>query len=395
MKIVGRSGMIGGAVTRRTLLKTAAAGTATIAAPMILRSMSREAAAAETVQIMGVETAAVDDWSEIEKNAGVTIEFTTMQDDPGVFKQEIVANEAGEKIDIFFLDGGVQDDPTFKGYFLPVDSAAIPNWATIPASIAHSPQIVSKDGVQYGAPLVFNADSFGYWPSEIGEAEPLSYGLLFESDKTKGKVALENTWLTTLPMAASYVGATGKAQIGDPANMTPAEAKTVVDFLVERKKAGQFRTLWSTYEESVDLLSKKEVIIENCWEPAAKELQRKGLPIKYAYTKEGYNKWMIGAFIAKQVKDRNNMDTVNKTINALLGPVYAAKIAILRGYATGNAALGLDYAKSHGLPQAQIDAISENIEKVDKKFTAKWFWQNAAPDHIDDIEAEWQRFQQA
>src|SRR5215469_8794237 len=117
MNIVGKSGTPGGVFNRRTLLKAATAGAATIAAPMVLRGVSGIAAAAETVQIMGVETAAVDDWSEIEKDAGVTIEFTTVQDDPGVFKQEIVANEAGEKIDIFFLDGGVQDDPTFKGYF--------------------------------------------------------------------------------------------------------------------------------------------------------------------------------------------------------------------------------------------------------------------------------------
>ena len=58
--------------------------------------------------------------------------------------------------------------------------------------------------------------------------------------------------------------------------MTRDEAKVVVDYLIERKKAGQFRTLHSAFEEQVQLLTNKEVVIINCWEPATREAQIHG-----------------------------------------------------------------------------------------------------------------------
>ena len=54
--------------------------------------------------------------------------------------------------------------------------------------------VVGKDGIQYGVPVIGNADSFGYFPAKVG-ANPdgndeLSWSLMFDSDKTRGRVAL-------------------------------------------------------------------------------------------------------------------------------------------------------------------------------------------------------------
>jgi putative spermidine/putrescine transport system substrate-binding protein len=49
--------------------------------------------------------------------------------------------------------------------------------------------------------------------------------------------------------------------------MTPEEVKTVIDFLIERKRAGQFRVIWSSFEQAVDLLTSKEVHVLDGWEP--------------------------------------------------------------------------------------------------------------------------------
>jgi hypothetical protein len=143
------------------------------------------------------------------------------------------------------------------------------------------------------------------------------------------------------------------------------------------------------------MLGSKEVIVSNVWEPAVKQLKKAGKNVKYAYTVEGYNKWLIGAYVASQVKDRGTEDLVYKALGGLLGGAYSARIAVLRGYATGRPELGLEYAKAHDFPAEDIAAIEANIEKVNKKFEAPLFWQNAAPPEVSAIEAEWDRFRQA
>lgn len=379
-------------ISRRTILKAGAAGFAGLAAPAIIRPAH---AAGDTIRIMGVETAALDDWSAFEAETGLKVEYEGIGSDPGIFRQQIVANEIGERVDIVLMDGGIEDDLGEKGFFQEIDAGAIPSWSKASPDIVGSPLAQGPSGKQFGLPVVMNADSFVYAVDEIGEDEPLSYALLFESDKTMGKVALENGWLTTFPMAAIYMNGTGRTQIAEPSNMTPDEARQVSDFLIERKRAGQFRAFWSTWEESIDLVASREVIVENCWEPAVLELQRKGLNVRYATTVEGYNKWMICAYVPAQVSQRGSVDVVNRALEGFLGGAYASQIALLRGYSTANPAAALDYAEANDLSAQDIENIKANIEKVETKFKAAQFWQNAAPEHVQAIEAEFERFRLA
>ena len=140
-------------------------------------------------------------------------------------------------------------------------------------------------------------------------------------------------------------------KFGEIADLTKEEAKTVVDFLIERKKAGQFRTLHSAFEEQVQLLTNKEVDVINCWEPAVREANLKlgAGTTKYAYTVEGYFKWGHGAYIASQAKDRGNLDNIYKVLNYFLGGEYRALQARDRGYAGPNMDLGVEYATKAGL----------------------------------------------
>ncbi|MGE0006980.1 MAG: PotD/PotF family extracellular solute-binding protein [Parvibaculaceae bacterium] len=378
--------------SRRRVLK----GTAGAAAVLAMPGLVRGAAAQENVvRIMGVSTAALDDWSDFEKETGLTVEFTSLSSDPGVFRQEVVANAAGERFDILLMDGGIEDDLGVKGFFMPITGDGVPSWPSVPPEILKSPLALAPDGTQYGLPVVMNADGFGYVVDEIGEDEPLSWSLVFESDKTRGRVGLENTWLTTFPMAAMVVKAKGLMPIKDVSDMTPEEAKAVADYLIERKRAGQFRTLWSTWEESIDLFTRKEVIVANCWEPAVKELQRKGMNIRYASTREGYNKWVICAYVPSQVVDRGGQAVVARALEGFLGGAYAARIAVLRGYATARSEAGMQYAKDHGFSAEDIEAISGKIAQINERFKVPDFWQNATPTHVQAIEAEFDRFRSA
>ena len=382
--------------SRRNFLKGSAALGAAIAAPAILKTSPKQARADEnTIRIIGPNVIALEDWTAFTAETGLTVEWKGIASDPGVFLKEAIADEAGEDFDMFCFDGGVEDRLVPEGLILPIDEGAMKRWEGVPDNVKRSPLLRTKDGTQYGVPIVFNADSFAYFPDLIDREEPLTYDLLFDSEVTMGKVSLEDTWLTTFAMAGMYLKHHGLATIDQPSNMTLEEAKTTADFLIERKNAGQFRSLWGTWEESIDLMANGEVIVQNCWEPAVKALQRQGHNVRYAYTVEGYNKWMLGAYIPSQAAERGNLEKIYRAIDGFLGGAYSAQIAVLRGYVTGNPQLGLEYAQSENWEAEKIQSIEDNLEKIQKKFVAEQFWQNAAPDNMQSIESEWERFVQA
>ena len=87
----------------------------------------------------------------------------------------------------------------------------------------------------YGVPTVLQGDSFAYLPEKTGPLD--SYAALFDP-KWKGYVALEDNYTTAGEKTALYLKASGMANISNPDDMTPGEFKTVIDFLIEQKKAG-------------------------------------------------------------------------------------------------------------------------------------------------------------
>jgi putative spermidine/putrescine transport system substrate-binding protein len=361
-----------GSPSRRYILKATAALSGAMAMPGII---GRAAALGDTVRILGLATAQLDDWSAFEKETGLKVDFTPYGGaDPGADRQEIVANAAGDHYDLFIMSGSLGNEVGPLGFFMPLTGENVPSWSKVPDYVMKSPLVKGPDGTQWGMPVVMNADSFGYIVDAIDAREPLSWSVLFENDKALGRAGLENNMATTFAMAAMYVKAKGKTPINDPANMTPEEAKSVADFLIARKKAGQFRSMWTTWEESVDLFVRGEVIVCNVWEPAVRELKRRGLNIRYAYTKEGYFKWLQAAYVPSQVGKRGSYPLVARALEGFLGGAYAARMAVLRGYATANAKAGLEYAKSNGLPASDVEAIEANIRKVDEKFAAPLLW---------------------
>ena len=245
----------------------------------------------------------------------------------------------------------------------------------------------------YGVPTVLQGDSFAYLPDETGELD--SYAALFDP-KFRGYVSLEDNYTTAGQKTALFLKKTGQAEIKDPANMTPEEVKTVMDFLIEQKKSGQFRVIWSSFEQAVNLLTSKEVYVMDCWEPMVFVARSKGLNAKYAVPKEGYLLWAMAAYIV------NNPDRSEKEIedsyallDFMLGPWYGAKITLLRGYMTNPSAA--EYAKAHTDEFSAEEAarVIEITDGVKRKFELGGTWQNRWPTHVDVYEEEWQRFKAA
>jgi spermidine/putrescine-binding protein len=385
-------------LSRRDLIKNvAAAGGAAAILPAI--GMGPAYAADPVVRGYGVTTAQLKDWSIMTKSIGVQMEFTGTNNSVGVFLRDVVASQLGDKADIFIFESGTEDILGPKGLYLKIDedNPELALWKRTPDEWKRSEVVTGKDGKQYGVPVIGNADSFGYFPDKVGAnpdgMEELSWSLMFDSEKTRGRVGYDQTWTYSIGVAGLYLMSLGKAKIADVADMTGPEAKVVVDYLITRKKAGQFRTLQSAFEEQVQLLTNREVVVLNCWEPAVRDANKalgEG-STRYAYTKEGYFKWGHGAYVASQAKDRGNLPAIYKVLNYFLGGEYRALQARDRGYAGPNMDLGVEYATKQGWSDAEIAALKATEQKVARKFT-KPYTSTTTPTNSSAIEEEWQRF---
>jgi spermidine/putrescine-binding protein len=382
-------------LARRDFLKGLALAGATMALPSV-------AAAAETnvVTGYGVTTAQLKDWSIMEKSTGLKMQFSNVAgNDIGALIRDVISSGVGDKADLVFFAGGSHNILGPRGFYAVLDEKRpeLTLWDRTSDTWKRSTAVVGPDGKQYGVPVTGNADSFGYFADKIGVnpngQDDVSWQMLFENERTRGRAAFSRTWNYSAPATALYLKESGKAKIENPADLTPAEAKIVVDYLVVRKKAGQFKTLIASFEEQVQLLTSREVDIANCWEPATRDANKKlgDGAVRYAYTVEGYTKWGQAAYITMPATKRGNLSNIYKTLNYFLGGEYRAYQARERGYGGPNMDLGVQYAVDNKWPEADIAELKESLVKIERKYK-KPFVANYAPSNADAIEQEWQRF---
>ncbi len=150
------------------------------------------------------------------------------------------------------------------------------------------------------APSNINSDSVGYNHGDTGRLT--SWGELL-NPKWRGRVALINDPDIGLIDAAMAAEATGQMRFGDKGALTKAEVEGLFKILDGLKRQGHFRSFWSSFEDSVNLMQSGEVAVQSMWSPAVTLLQGKGFPVKYMVPKEGYRGWGSGNGIYKHVVD--------------------------------------------------------------------------------------------
>lgn len=376
-------------ISRRKFLNNAGLALSAAAAGQTLFPRGARAAGAASgsdnvIRVLGVVTAAPKSWEAFEKATGFTVEWTPIADDAGIFLHEMMANDAGERYDIVTCFSGTYEILADQGLLMPIETAKLSNWGGLPEPIKRATQM--KDaGNAWSIPVLLNADSFAYSYTDLGEPEPpneVSWKILYDDQRTMGKVAIDNG-IFAITCCAIYLKYHGLVEISDIANMTRSECNSVADYLIERKKAGQFRTLYKSYDEQVQLLANREVLAETCWEPAALDAKSKGLDVAYAYAIEGYDKWSQNLMVPAQVTDRGGSEKTYALIDYFMGGAYAAEKSASEGYVTPRPDLGLAFAEGNGWSVEEIDAIRVSIEKVDKKFIKDLFWN---PGYFNNLE---------
>ncbi len=334
-------------------------------------------------------------WKPFSSTTGWGVHVISMGNSPAQVLNVLVSGGGLVSYDIANTVGGYQQPLVGKNLVKPIDPSRIKNWAGdtfIQQFLGQGTpgfNFISYQDKIYGVPSVMQGDSFAYFPDKTGQLD--SYGALFDSH-FKGYSALEDNYTTSGQKTALYLKSSGLANIVDPANMTPPEIKTVVDFLIEKKKAGQFRTIWSSFQDAIDLMTRNDVVVIDCWEPMVVTLQPKGLKWIYAKPKEGFLLWSMAAYIVNNSRRTGNESGIYDLFNFMLGGWYGAKITLLRGYMTNPQAPV--YAKAHpdefsAADATKIETITNNVQA---KFSKGGTWQNRWPTHVDVYESEWARF---
>jgi putative spermidine/putrescine transport system substrate-binding protein len=148
-------------------------------------------------------------------------------------------------------------------------------------------------------PTVYNADTLGIRPDLI--KRPINSWAELLNPEFKGKAAILNIPSIGIMDAAMVVEATGKYKYPDKGNMTRQEIDMTMAALTEAKKAGQFRAFWKDFNESVNLMSSGETVIQSMWSPAVTAVRTKGIPCVFQPLKEGYRSWASGFCMSKGV----------------------------------------------------------------------------------------------
>jgi putative spermidine/putrescine transport system substrate-binding protein len=148
-------------------------------------------------------------------------------------------------------------------------------------------------------PTIYNADTLGIRPDLVGR--PITNWKDLIDPAFKGKAAILNIPSIGIMDAAMVMESAGAIKYGDKGNMTRAEIDKTIAFLIEQKKAGQFRAFWKSFDESVNLMASGEVVIQSMWSPAVAAVRSKGIPCVFQPLKEGYRAWGGGLGIAKHL----------------------------------------------------------------------------------------------
>ena len=80
--------------------------------------------------------------------------------------------------------------------------------------------------------------------------------------------------------------ARGDIKYGDKGNMTQDEIDKTIEILIDLKKGGHFRALWSTFDESVNLMASGEVVIQSMWSPAVTAVRSRGIHCYYSRSRK-------------------------------------------------------------------------------------------------------------
>lgn len=322
-------------------------------------------------------------WDKVDKDLGIKVTFEDNKNDVGPIISNMVKGKAAFDFDVSGVQGGAETELAKANKILPWDTTKLKNWGKTWDWVKKIPHCY-VDGKLYGIPIVANADAIIYLPEKTGVVT--SYEVIFDP-KFKGKVAMEDSWINSVIFTAIYLKENNKMPIENPGDLTETELKGVMEFLITKKKEGQFKTFWSGWENGLSLIKSGEVYAMTGWEPIQVQAKKDGINCEYAVPREGYEGWTNDLLLNAGTKENGTYENAHKFADWQMSGYYGCFMAKERGYIVPNN-LSIDYAKTDTAYNAIEQA--QKIEHVKNKFlNSKVYWQNTRPKNYKLYEEWW------
>ncbi len=389
--------------TRRLLLQSVGAAAAAGAIPA---SVTR-ALAADPLRIWTIGVAKVGeepgtggkDWSDMEAQAGTEIIYNAKSGTADQAIQKFVVGDGNDLYDaITDNGGGMEDALASQDAIVEIDPARIPNFENIIDT--YKPGGEAANTIRYedalvAVPYISNADSLAFNFDEVGE-ELTSWEAAF-SPEFKGRVALQNDFGPTFTNTAIYLKQSGQLDIKDPSNMTADEVQGVAEFLIEKKRDGQFRTFWDGFQNGVDLLASGEVLLQSCWEPVQIfAAQRSGQDIRYGTMKEGHQTWNNIWMLTRGGQERGQDEAFYKLMNVYMSPWFGARTLATFGYQPQMKGVAEYIESAPEFTPEMVETILGRLERKRERYEVPGnAWQNVFPTEIRAYQDWWARVQAA
>ncbi|TLX98473.1 MAG: hypothetical protein E6K96_00390 [Thaumarchaeota archaeon] len=213
-------------------------------------------------------------------------------------------------------------------------------WAAS-AGVSHPEDDYGQKGsLLFTTPIDWNYDSVLYNPKHVASLthdnttgiSASSWGAMYDRANVGKSTILDVPTTATNHVAIYLVGnkMMNPPQVG-PNDLSSAEMDTVVNFLIDQKKAGQFRVSWSDFGTLVNLYIQEEVWLGDAWQPVEYYVRHGGGPCYYLEPAEGYRCWLDGT---APTAGTSKESLVYQYINWELGPSNSSYKAKWLGYHT-------------------------------------------------------------
>ena len=340
-----------------------------------------------------------DDWARFAEQTGWSVEALSISDAPDSIRQLLSLEGAAGGLDLLHSVGGLLHVLADNRLIEPIETERLSHWQDndyiqnyFGPETAGFSFIGSQERV-YGVPTLLQGESFLYLPEATGKLE--SYGALFDP-QWRGQVAMQDDMINSGHKTALYLKESGLAAIEDPGNLLPGEIRSVVDFLIDQKRQGQFRTLWTSLEEALNLLVAKEVVAIECPEALMTAARAEGVNAVQAAPLEGYLLWALTASIVRAPEREEPVeDAIYDLIDFMLGGWYGARLGLLRGAMTNPRALRQPEEQPENFKADEAVRLQALDSAGRLKFERGGVWHNRWPTHRKAYEAEWSRFKTA
>lgn len=371
---------------------------------------------------------------EIAKQASKDLGFNvtmSVVDHPGLINRMI---NSPDSIDVADMEIWQSKIAVPQGVLQPVEIAKVKNWSDLTPLYTEGTFNGKKVSLEGDAPIefiyldaddptkfsssktdtatfvpgVYNADTLGIRPDLVGR-KITSWADLISPD-FKGKAAIQNIPTNGIMDAMMAMEAAGDIKYGDKGNPTQDELSKTIARLIELKKAGHWRALWNTFDESVNLMAGGEVVIQSMWSPAVTAVQSQGVKCTYQPLKEGYRGWGNGLGLLKHL-DGIKRDAAYEYLNwynsGFVGGFIAKQGYYSSNVETAKAALtGNERGFFYEGKAATADITSPTGEKTNSKgdvrdggsyedrFSNVAVWNNLM-DEAEFLYAKWNEFNAA